>query len=85
MLHPTMKKPESDVEALQSALYLSIIAPTDAMAAKAAELAESFAADLTLAQVAEAKSAARAFCKIFKRHEHLRELMSLCDRKELET
>mgnify|MGYP003661849308 CR=1 FL=1 len=68
MLHPTMKKPESNMEALKSALYLSIIAPTDEQAAKAAELAESFAADLTLAQVAEAKSAARGFSLIFKRH-----------------
>tara|TARA_R110002126_G_scaffold596_5_gene3710 strand:+ start:1130 stop:1303 length:174 start_codon:yes stop_codon:yes gene_type:complete len=45
-------------QALTQALYLSLIAPDDARAEMAANLAEDFAAGLTSGQVEAAKAAA---------------------------
>ena len=54
----SMQKPESNLEALTSALYLSIIAPTHEQADKAGELADWFAARMTPAMVDKAKGRA---------------------------
>jgi hypothetical protein len=52
--------PQSQVEALEMALYLAITAPTEAKAAQAMAMAEDFVSGLTDDEISAAKSAAQA-------------------------